>query len=424
MAALTETLPPLSLSNNASCAASPHILNGTLDPLTPPATPEKLAEQRNSIDGKFEALTGRTGSISAKTSFAEEDSKSEKFEALRKPLETLPEEPQRFSKIYKIDKELGQGAWSKVYRAYEQSPRTMPPASLPPSPPTSPESKFQERQGKVIAVKVPSEKRAHKVLKEEACILTYLHSHNQASSYLVPFHGFDISTNAIIMDVIPSSLESYMKSHSHNKLTTKTMFDPIIGAQHWASLAQQLIAGLAFLQTTHCIHGDIKPANILLRSDEFTDTLTPLYCDFSSARISSASDAGSVEEITAVTKDYLSPELLHSLVSPQGPPSVATFASDVFALAVTLIAAAIGTSPYAYAPMEMQKLSMARQGMPVDFARQGDNGSRIMKGRAVAKILGPAVEKDTEKRITVTAWREVADEVLRGWEERGWANGG
>ena len=357
--------------------------------------------------------------------------KPKELQAPHKPLVNVPEEPQIYLRTYQIAMELGQGAWSNVYSAFESSENLAPLALLPasppspPSPPMSPKSKSRGHSANVLAVKVPSERMAYKVLKKEACILTYLHSYDSGISYLVPFHGYEISTHSIVMDAIPITLEDLVKSTSSCEVSTKTMFDPVIGAESWASLARQLIDGLAFLQSVHCIHGDIKPANILVRSDEATGTLTPFYCDFSSARVqSSHKPVGEIEEITAVTKDFISPELLKLLLGRNGDRAIATFASDVFALAVTLLAAATGASPYSAVQMDMQKLSMVKEGIPIVFARQGANGSRVMRGRAVAKILDPAVEKDPEKRINVGVWKKVVEEVLQRWKEGGWVNGG
>ena len=416
-----EMLLPLSLSTNTSCPPSPPTSSHALDPLTPPTTPAKPADERASIDSGIETLMSPSASGLNNVPSLDGVRESKEFQALRKPLKKVPEEPQTYSRIYRIDKELGQGAWSTVYSGSEQDENIMPSALLPLSPPTSPESKSQGRQANVLAVKIPSERMAYKILKKEACILTYLHSHNHGTSYLVPFHGYEISSHSIVMDAIPTTLENFVKSTSRCELGNKTMFDPVIGAKNWASLAEKLIDGLAFLQSVDCIHGDIKPANILIRSNEANSTLTPLYCDFSSARVQSS---GEIEEIPAVTKDYISPELLNLLLGRNGDRAIATFASDVFALAVTLLVAAIGASPYAAVQMEIQKLSMAKEGIPIEFARQGANASRVMRGRSVAKILGPAVEKDPEERITVGAWKKVVEEVLQRWKEGGWMNGG
>ena len=352
-------------------------------------------------------------------------SDSKEVEIKQKPLEWMPEEPRVYKKKYEMEQELGHGIWSNVYRATEKSENLMPSVMLPPSPPVSPESNSQSSRAQILAIKVPSRRDAQKILKKEARVLTYLHSQNNATSYLVPFHGFNTVAHAIVMDAIPTSLEAQLKSTVRGGLTTNAMFDPVIGAQTWASLAEQLINGLAFLHFKGCVHGDIKPANILLRTDKTTGTLVPLYCDFSSARILFPNTpASETEEISAVTADFTSPELLASFYHRNGDRAMATSASDVFALAVTLLYAATGESPYADARMEMMKLYMAKEGAPIEFARRGNQASRVMEGRAVAKVLDPAVLKDAEKRIGVEDWKVVAKGVIEGWKKGGWAKGG
>ena len=73
----------------------------------------------------------------------------------------------------------------------------------------------------------------------------------------------------------------------------------------------------------------------------------------------------------------------------------------------------MGESPYASARMEVQKLGMAKEGRPLDFARGGENASRAMRGRMVDRILTSAVEKNVEKRLSAEEWRAVVDGFLR-----------
>ncbi|KAK4690776.1 hypothetical protein P7C71_g6089, partial [Lecanoromycetidae sp. Uapishka_2] len=174
------------------------------------------------------------------------------------------------------------------------------------------------------------------------------------------------------MDAIPLTLENHAKSAKKQPFSTKTMSDPIIGAAEWTTLAESLITGLAFLHSKGCVHGDIKPANILLQTNQ-AGKLTPLYCDFSSSHtLSPTTPIDQIDQVSAITADYTSPELLASLNPRNKSRAVATYASDIFALAVTLLFAAIGESPYAAARMEMQKLEMARMGEPLEFARGGE----------------------------------------------------
>lgn len=148
------------------------------------------------------------------------------------------------------------------------------------------------------------------------------------------------------------------------------MFDPVLGVAEWAHLARRSIQGLTFLHAARCVHGDVKPANILLRPSP-SGILTPLFCDFSSSRIVTTDDEDS-PEITAVTTEYTAPELLSAL--HRRTPStraMANPAADVFALAVTLLVAATGESAHAAARMEVQKLAMVKEGIPIVFARGG-----------------------------------------------------
>ncbi len=388
--------------------------------LTPPSTPPKLENSRAPISA--DAIENR---LSIGLTLGLKSLKIIEHEAEQHKTEGEHETKLKwYNKKYELHEELGHGVWSNVYRATEHREATTIPGMLPLSPPTSPtnDSAFSSRR--ILAIKKPSRRDAHRILENEARILTYLHSYNEASSYLVPFYGFDVAQNSIVLDVVPMSLETYAKSARKRPLATNTMFDPLIGAETWADLAECLIRGLAFLHSKGCVHGDIKPANILLRLDE-KDKMIPLYCDFSSSRvISSVTVPEDVGEVSAVTADYTSPELLELLHKRNDERAIATFASDVFALAVTLLYAATGESPYACARMELQKLGMAKEGVPLEYARRGEQASRVMEGRAVGKMLEGALAKDPEKRLEVEGWRCGVRDVVENWRNGGWLRGG
>ena len=279
----------------------------------------------------------------------------------------------------------------------------------------------------VLAVKAPARRDAYRILEREARILTYLHSFTRASDYLVPFHGYHEPQKSLVFDAIPIDLETHARiaaGRARIDFSTKTMFDPVLGAAKWACLALDLADGLAFLHSVHCVHGDIKPANILLRTSLDSELLTPLFCDFSSSHIAVSSFASSpdtqqdsdekTENCSAVTQCYTSPEFLTAL--RYNGKAIATPASDVFALATTLLVAAIGESPYATARIELQKLAMAKEGRPLDFARTGENASRVMPGRLVDRVLQSGIEKEVEKRLSVREWREVMAETIKKME--------
>ncbi|KAL8775028.1 MAG: hypothetical protein Q9209_000507 [Squamulea sp. 1 TL-2023] len=311
---------------------------------------------------------------------------------------------------------LGHGAWSTVYRATEMQETPLSALLTPPTSPINISSK--PATGRVLAIKAPARKDAHDILYHEARVLTYLHSFHRASSYIVAFHGFVVASQSLVMHAIPMNLEAHANTCLKNARTnfaTRTMFDPVCGPQGWRSLTTQLIDGLEFLHSKNCVHGDIKPSNVLLQPNENSspETYTPLYCDFSSSRIledSNVSNAEQAQRITALTPDYASPELLTSLRSTA---AVATTAADVYALAVTLLVAAIGESPYAGTNMDMLKLSMVREGRVLEFARQAEQGTRIMKGKMVDLCLKSALEKDVAKRSTAKEWRHNVHAIIQ-----------
>lgn len=391
-------------------------------PLTPPSTPPKPEDTRASASAdRAEAIFSIDVNLGVKPS---EMLEFKTDQAVKQEALGSDAAPKPCTAKYQLHEELGRGAWSTVYRAVENVEPLKPLTSLPPTPPTSPTTGATASSKKVLAVKKPSSRQAHEILEKEAKILTYIHSHADASAYLVPFHGFDAAQHSIVLDAVPLNLEAHAKAATKRPFSTKTMFDPIVGAEEWAGLAEGLICGLAFLHSIGCVHGDIKPANILLRPGS-NGGLTPLYCDFSSSHIISSTDAKKeAEEVSAVTTEYLSPELLEALSPRNTERSVATYASDVFALGVTLLFAAIGASPYAGARIASQKLGMAKEGLPFEFARRGEQASRVMKGRAVAKALNGALAKEAERRVVVGEWREEIREVVKSWKDGAWAKGG
>lgn len=418
LAALPLHQRPKSSTIKTSLADMPRL--NMAKPLTPPSTPPKPENNRasasaNDVGARPSTKVAVGGGSCQKLANAVGVQKTEGEQKLGLRL---------YNKKYQLHEELGRGVWSNVYRANELLGATSIPNIFPLSPPISPTSASSAIRNETLAVKKPSRRDAHKILEIEARTLTYLHSHDEALSYLIPFHGFDVTQNSIVLDAVPLSLEKHAKSAGQRPLSTKTMFDPVIGAVDWIDLAEGLISGLEFLHNKGCIHGDIKPANILLRPDE-NGKLVPLYCDFSSSRVmSSTTRSEDVEEVSAVTADYTSPELLESLHNRSNERAVVTFASDVFALAVTLIYGAIGESPYASARMEIQKLGMAKDGAPLEYARRGEQASRVMEGWAVDRALKGALLKDPRARLKVEEWKHEVEAISNTWRDGGWSRGG
>ena len=336
------------------------------------------------------------------------------------PLACVPELSRPFQDSYELHEQLGYGAWSTVYRASEV-PVTgkIQGEHLPMTPPTTPEQRGKSGAKGILAVKKLARRDGKRVLEKEARILTYLHSQHTSSRYLVPFLGFDCSQCSIIMACVPLTLDQYVRMKRETLIETATMFDPVIGVERWSGLAIELISGLAFLQKHSCIHGDVKPSNILLQQEVDaieTETLRPLFCDFSSSQVLEKGPLGGLHEVSAVTTEYAAPELLRALnprrrsIDEGGP--VTTFQSDVFALGVTLLFASTGQSPYSSAKMQIQRSVMAEEGLPLEHARGGDQALRIREGSLVDKILCMAIHREAARRPGASSWEAQTRKLL------------
>ena len=318
--------------------------------------------------------------------------------------------------------EYGRGAWSVVFRAGEistsgQSEVVAPGIPTPPASPLAAASQVGGQDFRCLAVKKPTRRDGRPILFNEARILTYLHQAREGREYIVPFHGYEPLQHSIILDAIPLTLESFSKSaakHARETFSTRTMFDPVIGVPGWLRLCRALIDGLGFLHSRQVVHGDIKPANILLRAypaEQADDVVEyePLYCDFSSSHVDEPEkDPG---EVSAVTTEFTAPELLQALSRKVQERAFATFENDVFALGVTLLVAATGESPYLAARFHGQMTAMAREGMPLEFARRGEQGSRVGVGKMVDMVVHGAVDKSRTKRWTIGQWQGIMTEI-------------
>ncbi|KAI9770040.1 MAG: hypothetical protein M1835_006614, partial [Candelina submexicana] len=289
----------------------------------------------------------------------------------------------------------GKGAWSTVYKAtlLTSTPPTNSAIIDLPTPPPSPVNKGFITTSKFLAIKAAGRKDAKPVLEKEARILTYLTANSQKSSqHVADFLGYDTSRSALILEAVPLTLSDYttgLAATTRQRTTTTSRSEPVIGTRQWLTFTSNLVAGLKFLKDKGVVHGDIKPQNILLREttptlspstscdDDNTPTYTPLFADFSSSHVLTPTTLStSIEEISAVTAEYTAPELLLALRLSNPNRAVATFATDIFALGVTLIQVAIGESCYSGAGNGMMKSMMMNEGRPMEFARGGEGFMR------------------------------------------------
>ncbi len=123
-------------------------------------------------------------------------------------------------------------------------------------------------------------------------------------------------------------------------------------------LAQRIGMALSHAHARGIIHGDLKPANILIRNDG-----DPALIDFNLSRDSSCPD----DQITGGTLPYMAPEQIASLMSRQISISPA---SDIYSLGVILYELAFGVLPFpsvgSFAEVDLQReLSILRNRKPL-----------------------------------------------------------
>ncbi|KAK2773926.1 hypothetical protein FQN52_004450 [Onygenales sp. PD_12] len=313
--------------------------------------------------------------------------------------------------------EYGRGAWSVVYSATSPCISTTP--SCTPAPPVCPPSSTP-----IFAVKSPLRRDAHSILRAEARLLTRLSKLPGNEQHIVPFHGFISSTHSLVLSALPLSLSAYITSQAvsaRQVFSTKTMFNPVLGMAKWLALAERLVAGLHWLHSCgQIVHGDIKPQNILLRPRESNATTEeafpyePLYVDFTSSYDPStiqSSAMGQGPSLSALTPPFAAPELL-TIKSLKSTDGIQSKDSDVFSLAVTLLAAVTGDLLLYPGSSNMQRLAMSRDGHRVlDYVRSGVHGSRLPVRGLAEKILSPAVRKDPEERIKPADWIILIQEI-------------
>ncbi|PGH03269.1 serine/threonine protein kinase [Blastomyces parvus] len=429
MSTTSNKEPPIPLALKTSIDPSASHLSplSPVSALTPPLTPitptdiqpssggqitqdEQLAVQKSSDGGQIEG----------------EQTKLPKQPLL--PLEFAHDlELQRDSRGNLI--EYGSGVWSVVYSATsrwipttQDSPLTPPPRHV---------STSTSSSNSNLAVKAPVRRDAHSILRAEARLLSRLCRIPGAEHYIVPFHGFISASHSLVLSALPLSLSAYISSQAvsaRQVFSTKTMFDPVLGMPRWLTLARALVRGLEWLHSCgHVVHGDIKPQNILLRplrkpdsdrakGEEDLFPYEPLYIDFTSSYDPSTpiepSPQGPSPSLSALTPPFAAPELL-TVQSLKATDVVQSMGSDVFSLAVTLLAAVTGDLLLYPGSSNMQRLAMSREGhLVLDHVRSGMHGSRLPVGGVVDKILSPAVVKDPETRIKPADWLRMIDDVM------------
>ncbi|HET9404463.1 MAG TPA: protein kinase [Burkholderiales bacterium] len=282
---------------------------------------------------------------------------------------TVPGLPAVLEKVgkYEIIKELGRGATSSVYQAYDP---------------------FQRRQ---VAIKVvfpealgdkEHGKRYKKLFVTEASLAGKL-SH----PHIVAIHDAvaDEDGSYIVMEYVDgTTLEQYARH------------DALLPVQRIVEIAYKCARALEYASKQGVIHRDIKPANILLTGESDIK-----ISDFGAA----LTVAAETTQLSGVgSPAYMSPEQVKELPL--------TYQTDIFSLGVVMFQLLTGRLPFKGA----NNYSMIYQIINVDPPRPIQVRPDIPP--RVDAIVMRALEKDTTKRYQT--WEEFAHDLATalGKEEK------
>lgn len=168
-------------------------------------------------------------------------------------------------------------------------------------------------------------------------------------------------------------------------------------------LFQQLCAAVHFAHQNLIVHSDLKPANVMVRSDG-----TPALLDFGIARLNAPDARGErVTELRAFTPEYASPEQLRGVA--------VTTASDVYALGLILYELLCGKVYKSGGSAESWRL--ARPGRIVRGAKQDwlrADAPRI--DGDLEHVVRRALDEDPARRYPSAA--ALADDIERYFDGR------
>lgn len=309
-----------------------------------------------------------------------------------------------FSKIdYELDRArvIGKGLWSTVYYAQPIVKSPSLPRKDIPSPPVTPQRSAEFPACSLYAVKVASRPDAKEVFRQESRILTKIQRSPDAFDFIVRFMGYDDRMSSLVFEgVLGGSLDSLSRrlkvmTELERHLELRTLFPKI---------ADDLIAGLEFIHDANVVHADIKPANVLLDitdQDQRSLKIRARYIDFSAAFTPGEDDAANA----GGTWDYMAPEQLRIQKDLNTP----TFASDIWALGITLTSIIVGGSPYAAACGDnvFMLREAIKSGDVLGFARMDPVVQKRMAAcQDFVDCCRLALHKDKTRRVAAAAWKK------------------
>ncbi|KAI5815192.1 kinase-like domain-containing protein [Pyronema omphalodes] len=270
-------------------------------------------------------------------------------------------------------------------------------------------------KGKVpIAIKKPAfQTDAKDVLLQEAKVLGYIKlAGGCEKAGVVEFLGYDPVAGCILMPhLMGMSLKDYTLYRKKNG-TKAGDNEPVVGLRDWLKISSQLADTFGYLKKIGVIHGDVSWNNVVISSS----TMKTVVIDFTSGVID-APDAVPSKVAGAVTTAFVAPELLEAhfddngglLKDDEDKPSP-TYASDMYGLGMTLLAVAIGQE--AYQDAGVYQGVYARQGIPLEYAKNGENGGVVRAKTPVARALEGCFGNTADKRCGVEEFGKRIAEMM------------
>ncbi|MFF9350927.1 serine/threonine-protein kinase [Streptomyces sp. NPDC014734] len=160
-----------------------------------------------------------------------------------------------------------------------------------------------------------------------------------------------------------------------------------------ARIGLQVLRGLRAVHDAGVVHRDVKPHNVLFGPDEFA-----ILSDFGIATFDGAVPVTRSGELVGTMK-YLAPELFDS---SSGRPRVATPASDLWALGVTLFEMVEGRTPFdGLSPVEFL-VAVCESPLP-----------RMRYGGPLIPVVEELLRKDPQQRLSAAEAEEMLRAIVR-----------
>ncbi len=253
---------------------------------------------------------------------------------------------------YEIKKRLGKGGMAEVYLA------------------------FQENLDREVAIKILDPI----FLKDEKLLKRFIYEAKTAAKLIhnniVTIHdvGRSGDNHYIVMELLNESLRDRLKRRGK------------LSAANTLMIIKTIASALFYAHNKKIIHRDIKPDNIMFRSDE-----TPVLVDFGIARALDLSTQLTITGVRVGTPYYMSPEQCKGEGLGGG--------SDIYSLGVVLFELLTGDVPYksetptgviyqhTQAPLPTLPGNLKKFQPLIDRMMSKEKGKRIKNGQALIKII-------------------------------------